>query len=57
MKMSSEELFDLDALLRELGDDIVDQEIQDSRIKLNLSAPAELTQVVMQPTTLGSEWG
>ncbi|KAF5792454.1 putative transcription factor NAM family [Helianthus annuus] len=54
MTMSSEELFDSDALLRELGDDVVDQEIQDSRIKLNLSAPAELTQVVMQPTTLGS---
>ncbi|KAK9066691.1 hypothetical protein SSX86_014014 [Deinandra increscens subsp. villosa] len=54
MSMTSEELFDSDALLRELGDDIVDQEIQDSRIKLNLSAPAKLKQVVIQPTTLGS---
>ncbi|KAI3785539.1 hypothetical protein L1987_44658 [Smallanthus sonchifolius] len=52
--MASEELFDSDALLRELGDDIVDQEMQDSSIKLNLSAPAKLKQVVMQPTTLGS---
>ncbi|KAI7729725.1 hypothetical protein M8C21_020930 [Ambrosia artemisiifolia] len=55
MSMTSEELFDSDALLREIGeDDIVDQEIQESRIKLNLSAPAKLKQVVVQPTALGS---
>ncbi|XP_076929134.1 uncharacterized protein LOC143593361 [Bidens hawaiensis] len=52
--MTSEELFDADDLMRELGDDTVDQEIPDSKIKLNFSAPAKLTQVVMKPTTSGS---
>ncbi|KAL8230864.1 hypothetical protein R6Q57_000642 [Mikania cordata] len=54
MSMTSDDLFDSAALLCELGDDTVDQEIQDSRIKLNISAPGKLKQVVMQPTTLGS---
>ncbi|KAI3777427.1 hypothetical protein L1987_47227 [Smallanthus sonchifolius] len=50
MSITSEDFFDSDALLCELGDDNVDH---DSRIKLNLSAPANLKEVVMQPTTLG----
>ncbi|PWA34563.1 No apical meristem (NAM) protein [Artemisia annua] len=55
MSMTSEELFDdLDALLGELGDDTVDTQIQDSNVKLNVSAPAKLKEVVVQPTTLES---
>ncbi|KAJ9567417.1 hypothetical protein OSB04_003383 [Centaurea solstitialis] len=50
---SEEEYFDPDALLRELGDDIVDQQVQDSSVKLNLSAPPKSKEVVMSPTTLG----
>jgi len=49
--VTSEDLFDSDALLCELGDDNADH---DSRLKLNLSAPAKLKQAVMQPTTLES---
>ncbi|KAK1433557.1 hypothetical protein QVD17_10468 [Tagetes erecta] len=54
MTMTSEDFFDSDALMRELGDDNADQETQDSRVNLNLSAPATLKQVVMQQATLGS---
>lgn len=53
MSMTSEEYFDSDALLRELGDDTVEQESKDSIIKLNLSAPAKLKQVVVPTATLG----
>ncbi|KAI3761185.1 hypothetical protein L1987_51596 [Smallanthus sonchifolius] len=49
--ITSEDFFDSYALLCELGDDNVDH---DSRIKLNLSAPANLKEGVMQPTTSGS---
>ncbi|KAI7740915.1 hypothetical protein M8C21_033042 [Ambrosia artemisiifolia] len=49
--VTSEDLFDSDALLCELGDDNVDH---DSRLTLNLSAPAKLKEVVMQATTLES---
>ncbi|KAI3759069.1 hypothetical protein L6452_06642 [Arctium lappa] len=52
MTMTSEEFFDPVALMRELGDDIGDQEVQDSSVKLNLSAPTKLKEVVMNPTTL-----
>ncbi|MFS7999016.1 putative transcription factor NAM family [Helianthus anomalus] len=48
--VTSEDLFDSDALLCELGDDNADH---DSRGKLNLSASAKLKEVVVQPTTLG----
>nr|XP_043616733.1 protein NTM1-like 9 [Erigeron canadensis] len=51
--MCSEDLFDSDALMREL-DDTADQENQDSRVKLNLSIPSKLKEVVMQPTALES---
>lgn len=54
MSMTSEEMFDLDALLDEIGDDTVGTEIQDSSVKLNVSAPAKLKEVVVQPTTLES---
>ncbi|GJR91998.1 putative NAC domain-containing protein [Tanacetum coccineum] len=54
MSMTSEELFDLDALLGELGDDTVGTEIKDSSAKMNVSAPAKLKEVVVQPTTLES---
>lgn len=53
MTMTSEEFFDPVALMRELGDDIVDQEVQDSSVNLNLSAPTKSKEVVMNPTTLG----
>ncbi|XP_024969072.1 NAC domain-containing protein 96-like isoform X2 [Cynara cardunculus var. scolymus] len=53
MTMTSEEFFDPVALMRELGDDIVHQEVQDSSVKLNLSAPTKLKEVIMDPTTLG----
>ncbi|KAJ0441667.1 putative transcription factor NAM family [Helianthus annuus] len=49
--VTSEDLFDSDALLCELGDDNADH---DSRGKLNLSASAKLKEVVVQPTTLES---
>ncbi|KAF5759015.1 putative transcription factor NAM family [Helianthus annuus] len=49
--VTSEDLFDSDALLCELGDDNADH---DSRGKLNLSASAKLKEVVVQPTALES---
>ncbi|KAK9054356.1 hypothetical protein SSX86_025434 [Deinandra increscens subsp. villosa] len=49
--VTSEDFFDSDALLCELGDANVDH---GSRIKLNLSASAKLKEVIVPPATLGS---
>lgn len=53
MSMTSEDLFD-SALLHKIGNDTVDQGSQDSRTKLNISAPGKLKEVIMQPATLGT---
>ncbi|XP_071731472.1 uncharacterized protein [Rutidosis leptorrhynchoides] len=52
--MTSDDLFDAHALLRDLADEPVDQGNQDPRIKLNLAVPAKLKEVVVQPASLGS---
>ncbi|XP_071711182.1 uncharacterized protein [Rutidosis leptorrhynchoides] len=52
--MTSDDFFDLDALMREVENDPTDQENQDSRIKLNLYVPEKTKEVVVQPATLGS---
>ncbi|KAI3767230.1 hypothetical protein L2E82_17318 [Cichorium intybus] len=56
MTMTSEEYFDSEALMRELGDDNGSQQIQESKVNLNLSVPAKLKEVVVNTTTttLGS---
>ncbi|CAI9281729.1 unnamed protein product [Lactuca saligna] len=54
MTMTSEEYFDSEALMRELEDDNGVQEIQESKIQLNLSVPSKLKEVVINTTTLGS---
>lgn len=53
MTMTSEEYFDSEALMRELEDDNGVQEIQESKIQLNLSVPSKLKEVVINTTTLG----
>ncbi|KAI3767229.1 hypothetical protein L2E82_17317 [Cichorium intybus] len=54
--MTSEEYFDSEALMRELGDDNGSQQIQESKVNPNISVPAKLKQVVVNKTTttLGS---
>ncbi|KAI3522021.1 hypothetical protein L1887_11499 [Cichorium endivia] len=45
--MTSEEYFDSEALMCELGDDNGSQQIQESKVNPNISVPAKLKQVVL----------
>ncbi|KAD6119201.1 hypothetical protein E3N88_10472 [Mikania micrantha] len=51
LTVTSDEYFDSMALLQELDKDIIDQEMKDSYVKFNLSAPLTSTEMFTHPTT------
>ncbi|KAM0011977.1 hypothetical protein Hdeb2414_s0057g00758111 [Helianthus debilis subsp. tardiflorus] len=53
LTMTSEEYFDSMALLQELQDDLIDQEMKDSIGKLNPTAPVKSKDVVLHTATSG----
>lgn len=53
LTMTSEEYFDSMALLQELDYAIADQEMKDSNVNFNLSAPIQSKQVLIHPATSG----
>ncbi|MFS7952166.1 putative transcription factor NAM family [Helianthus anomalus] len=54
LTMTSEEYFDSMALLQEVQDDMIDQEVKDSSGKLNPSAPVKSKEVVIHTATSAS---
>ncbi|KAJ0580221.1 putative transcription factor NAM family [Helianthus annuus] len=54
LTMTSEEYVDPTALLQELQDDLIDQEMKDSSGKLNPSAPVKSKEVVLHTATSGT---
>ena len=53
LSMTSDEYFDSMALLQELDEDITHQDITNSSVKFNLSAPVKSKEVIIHPATLG----